>query len=483
MSRPSVVGATAMSGADVAVRYGVQLGIQVVLARLLAPADFGVVALLALILGVAAAFVDGGFSTALVQRRVIDPVDESTAFWFSLAAGVVLTAVVAALGVPLAGLYGLPVLAPLTAMLSLTVLAAAVAAVPLALLTRDLNFRAILAVTAASTLISGAVAIWLAVSGAGVWALAWQAVSASIVTAVGAWIVRPRWPGMRFSTRAARALWGYGGFVFAATLLDLSFQRLQSVVVGTVFGMTRLGYYNRAETTQQVPSALSSAILGRVSLPVFATMQDDVGRVRGAVSQSVRVLMVVNVPVMTGLAVVAGPAVRVLFGPGWEPAVPLLSILCLAAVVWPVHVMAINVLLALGRSRLVWRIDVVKKVAGVSLLAVGTLIGLHAVAWSQVAFSIVGLLINGRCLYREIGYTPAAQLRDCLPALGAGAVMAAVVVLADLGWNPTRPLVELGGLTVLGAGVYVGAVSIGRVAGWRDLLALLGELRREAFGR
>ena len=247
--KTKALSATLWSGADILMRQGLQFGISIALARLLSPEEFGTIALLYLFTGIASAFVDSGFSSALIQRQDITHTDESTVFWFNLAIGALVAISLWAAAPLIARFFVLPVLLPLTGLLALNIFLSALGSIHGTLLTKHLNFRVQMKIGAFSSLISGAIAITMAYYGYGVWALAAQTLAATILTTLLLWCLSPWRPALVFSKRSVRELFGFGGYMLASGLLDIIYNRAYTLLIGHFFGVKKLGFYNRADGT------------------------------------------------------------------------------------------------------------------------------------------------------------------------------------------------------------------------------------------
>ena len=257
---------------------------------------------------------------------------------------------------------------------------------------------------------------------------------------------------MTFSGSSFNSLMGFGGWIFAAGLLETIYQKGYTLLIGKYYGTYDLGIYNQADNTQQIPTSLLTSVISQVTFPLFASIADDAARLRRAVRLSVRSTMLITSPAMLGLAVLATPFVGEVFGEQWLPAAPLLQILCLTGLLWPLHVINLSVLKAQGHAKLNFRLEMIKKSLGVVLLVAGTFFGLTGIAWSRVLSSMLGLVINGYYTGKFLDYGAFDQARDYLPALVASVVMGVVVVLADH-W------IEIGGATELLILVAIGAAS------------------------
>jgi teichuronic acid exporter len=440
------------SSLDILVRQGLKFVVTVILARLLVPEDFGTVALLALFLGLGGLFVNGGFSAALIQKQDATHTDESTIFWFNIGAAFVVTLGLMALSPWLARYFELPVLRLLAMVMACNIFISAFGTIHTTLLTKQLNFKVLTIVGVLATVLSSGLAIYLARADYGVWALAWQALSATIFTTVLLWWFSSWRPLMTFSGSSFNSLMAFSGWVFASGLLDTIYQKGYTLLIGKYYGTYDLGIYNQADNTQQGPTSILTSVISRVTFPLFSSISDDPARLRRAVRLSLRSVMLITSPAMLGLAVLATPFIREVFGEQWLPAAPLLQILCLAGLLWPLHVINVHVLKAQGHAKLNFRLALIKKTLGVVLLIGGTFFGLTGIAWSRVLSSILGLFINGYYTGKFLDYGAFNQAKDYLPAIAASVMMGAVVILADR-W------IEIGGATELVILIVIGAVS------------------------
>lgn len=460
------------SGADIILRQAMQFLFTIALVRMLSPTDFGTVALLTLFTGIATAVVDGGFSAALIQNQRVDHVDESTVFWCNLVIGVVVAVAYCAIGPLVAIFYAQPVLSSLMSVMAVNVFLGALGTIHRTLLTKQLNFRLQMRVGLVSAVVSGCVAILMALNGYGVWALVAQIVTMTAVSTCLFWVWHPWRPAWVWSASSAQKLFGFGGYHLVSGVLDVVYAKFYTLVIGKLYSARELGYYNNADNTSQLPGAFLVGVLTRVALPMFSFAADDKSKLRRGVQLSVRGVILINAPAMFGMAALADPLVRVLFGAQWLPAVPSLRVLCLACILLPLHVINLNVLMAQGHSKLMLRLEVIKKVLGVVLTCIGALFGVLGVAWSQVIFSVLALFINAHYSKRFLQYGFVEQLLDFSPPLVVAGLMALVVYLVSQTWHAS-PAEKLVGLVILGGSLYFFATFVFRLKAVRDVAELI----------
>jgi O-antigen/teichoic acid export membrane protein len=455
------------SALEIASRYGVQFVVTIILARLLHPTDFGMVAMLLVFTVFAALLVDGGFGIALVQKQVPTENDETTAFLTSLATGILLAAVLWFSAPAIARFYSQPELTRLMRVLVLTLPLGAMAAVPNAVLTLRLDFRTRAVAEFIASLCSGVLAVALAWRGFGVWSLVWQSVAAAAMRALLLWIFSGWRPRGRFDTSAFRGMFRFGGYMLLANALNTVSVRLQSLLIGRVLDARSLGFYSLAQDTQQAPAQFMGGLLNRVGMPVFSTVADQPAKLAGALRLSLKLATFVFVPCMAGIALVAKPLIIVLYGAKWAPAAPVLSILALAVMLWPLHVLNLAAMSAAGRSELVFRLEIAKFLLSVPLVVFGSFHGILAVACAVLISGVFAVFINTAYSRILFGYGISAQLRDQAPTLILAAVAMGSAWLA-MQWV-TGDAASLVVAMCVGIVAYLSGAALANMHAWRNL--------------
>lgn len=471
-TRPSTVKAGAWSTIDVLLRQGAQFIVSVILARLLAPEDFGIIALLAFFTSLSIVFVQGGLSIALIQRQQTSHAEESAIFWWNLAASVVLGLAFIAAGPILATYFGQPVLRSLVFVAAAQLVLSAIGGVHTALLTRQMRFDLLTKAGIFASLISGAIAVLAAILHAGVWALALQVITMTLINSAALWFALGWRPTLHFRFGTIRELFGFGAWVSVGNVLDVVYTNGFALLIGKLHGVRELGYYNQASATQLLPSSALSTIVGRVSLPLLAANQDDPDALRKSLRLAIRGVMLVNLPAMTGLALLSDLVVEVLFGPRWMPAASILSILALGGILFPLHVINLQLVLARGQTAIFVRNEVIKKSLGIVCVVIGSLFGVVGLAWGQVVYSALGFIVNASAARRDLGYGPIQQLCDLAEITAITLFMAGAVYVAKASL-PTGPLVTLAACVISGAAIYATAGWFSGSQAFREPVALL----------
>lgn len=464
------------SSLEIAARYGVQFVVMVAMARLLMPEDFGLIAMLLVFTSVGAMFVDSGLGNALIQRQNNTPDDETTVFIFNIGASVVMAVLLVLLAPAIAYFFDQPELAELTKVMAVVLPLGALAAVPDALLTMKLNFKARAGAELIASLCSGFAGIALALQGFGVWSLAWQSIIAIAIRCLLLWRFSGWRPRGRYSSESFLALFGFGGYLLLTGLLNIIAVRIQTVLIGRLFDVRQLGYYTLAQNTQQAPVSLMGSLLNRMGLPIFSTIAHDRQKLVDAMRMSLRMSMFLFVPCMVGVALLAEPLITFLYGEDWMPAAPILSILALSSALWPIHVLNLAAISSLGKSKLLLRVEVVKQFATIGLIVAATPWGPTGIAWAVFCGSLLAVIVNTHYSMKLLGYGIFSQLAEQSSTFLLSAA-AALIAWAVMHW--TDPGAATMGIAILLAGLtYVLLAFLTRNAALSSLLSVLGALRQ-----
>ncbi len=459
--------AGAWNAVELLLRQGVQFVISIILARLLSPADFGIMALLAFFVGFGTAIVEGGFATALIQRQDTTREQESALFWMSVAWSGVLAVLLVLLSPMIARFFEEPVLAPLMWVVAAHVMIIGTGAVPVALITRALRFELMAKVALVAAVISGVVSIAAAALGAGVWALGLQLLTVTALHSGLIWFFSGWSPVARLRGTGAGGLLGFSSRVGLSHLVDHLYVQGFAVLVGKLHGVTALGLYNRAHATQYFASGTLGNIVRRLALPLFSARASDLVVLRDTFRRTVQLAMLVNIPVMAGLAVTSDLVILILFGAEWLPAAPILSVLAVAGIFWPLQVINSQLLLAINRPDLFWRVELIKKSVGIVLLLIGSAFGLMGLAWSQVLFSLFAHFFNGYFSGKHAGYGAFKQIRD-VAALAFICATISALLFAVRPFLDQRPFLLLVSMAALGTLGFAAAGFILRLAGFKE---------------
>lgn len=391
---------------------GVQFVFSIILARLLSPSDYGIIAMVTIFFAVAQSFVDSGFSNALVRKTDRVEEDLSTCFYFNIGVGIIAYIVLFLIAPLVANFYSQPILSPIIRITGLGVILNSLCVVQQALFTIKIDFKSQAKITLSATVISGIVGIILAYQGYGIWALVWQGVASSIVRMGLLWLMSKWRPRTGFSKSSFNYLFGYGSKLLASGLLDTIYNNIYPIVIGKFYNPAQLGNYSRALGWAQLPSANITSILQRVTFPVLSAIQDDTLRLQNSYRRLLKLSAFIVFPLMMGLAAIASPLIRVILTAKWDGCVLYLQILCFALMLYPIHAINLNLLQVKGRSDIFLRLEIIKKIIGVVILIITIPLGITAMCLGMVFSSIICLIVNTYYTSRFIDVGLLTQLKD-----------------------------------------------------------------------
>ena len=396
---------------------GVALISNFVLARLLSPDDYGCIGILAIFIIVANTFVVGGFAGALVQKKEPTDEDYSTVFFWNVVVAILLYVGLYFSAKYIAGFYKISLLQPVLQVQGAVLVINALSVVQLNKLRKELNFKSMSVVQLVATVVSVIVAVAMACYGYGVWSLVAQQLAASFVTTALLWYVSPWRPVLCFSLKSFKALFAYGAFLLFSDLLNSICENIQGLIIGRRYSVADMGFYSQARKMEEVPTITISHVVATVTFPVFAKLQNDKERLYWAVRRSLRLMNFVNFPLMILLMVVAEPLFIILFSEKWIDSVPYFRILCVAGLVNCLQSVNYQVTAAVGRSKALFKWNIVKRVVGLLLLFAGMYRGVEGVLWAVVAGFYFTFFVNALVASASTGYSLWEQVKDFLPFL------------------------------------------------------------------
>lgn len=434
--------------------YGVTFIIGIFMARLLSPSDYGITALPAVFMAVAATFVDAGFTSALIRKPEIDDNDLTTTFIYNAIVGLVCYALLFISSPWIADFYNTPVLKSLMRITALSFIFYPIGVPQTILLKRKLDFKTPARITVVVRLLSGAVGLTMAYTGYGIWALVISTLFSSIADTALKLVVVRWWPRGKWSKESFSYLWNYGNKMMASGLMNTMYSNITPVIVGKFFSTSDLGVYNRAHGYAVLPSQQIHSAVMAVSFPVLSKIQDDSERLLAIYRRMINTSTFVIFPIMMLLAALARPVIIVMITEKWIDSIILLQLLCFSLMWYPVHGINLNMLMVRGRSDLFLKLEIIKKILGITILCCSLPFGLVAFCGAQIVSSVLSLYVNTWYTEKFYNFGFLKQMKDILPTLVLGLVMFwGVILFIQLIDNLILQIV-LGGL--LGSTIYLG---------------------------
>ncbi len=432
---------------------GVAFIVQIVLARLLAPEVYGVIALVTVFTTILNVFVDSGFGNALIQKKDADELDFSTVFYFNIVICVLLYILMFALAPLIARFYQDLSLTPIIRVLSLTLVISGVKNVQQAYVSRTMQFKRFFFATLGGTIGAAVVGIAMAYCGYGVWALVAQQLFNAAVDTIILWLTVKWRPKRMFSFSRLRGLFSYGWKLLASSLVYTVYLDLEQLVIGKLYTTADLAQYNRGK---QFPSFIVSNIdssMDSVLLPVMSRKQDHADEVKAMTRRAMKTSTYVMAPLMMGLAFIGEPAVRLILTEKWLLCVPFLRVFCVTYMFYPVHTANLNALKAMGRSDLFLKLEVIKDVTGLVIILAAMPFGVMTMAYSMILISFISQVINSWPNKKLLNYSYLEQLKDILPGILLAVVMGCCIY--PIQWLGLPDVVTLLIQIMLGAIIYI----------------------------
>lgn len=448
--------------------------VSLILARLLMPAEMGLIGMIAIFMGVGTTLINGGLTTSLIRTSDPDQADYSTVFIFNLAGSILIYLLMFFLAPWVAEFYGEAKLTEITRLYCLIFIIGALSAVQTTRLHKSLDFKTETKASLVSSLLSAVVGISMAYAGFGVMSLVWMALVAAGVNTLMLWFTSGWKPSLVFSKEKFRTHFAFGNKMMFSGLLEIFYQNIYNILIGRFYNAAQLGFYNRADSLKGMPVGILGGILGKVTFPLFAEVKEDNIRLKNVYKQVMAMVLFVIAPILMTMAVLGEPLFRFLFTEKWLPAVPYFQILCLAGVLYPLHMYNLNILMVKGKSDLFLKLEIAKKVLLTLVIAVSGFYGIYGLLWGQVFTSVLSYFINSYFSGELIDYPVQEQLRDVSPVFVLATVMGVAVYAIDymlaLSHLPDLTRLITGGLT--GAFLYLVAARLIKISSLRTLFGI-----------
>lgn len=395
----------------------VQMVVSIIVARRLMPEDFGVMAILTFFTSVALTIVDSGFSQTLIRKREPSDSDYRSVFLFNVVVALVLYFVLWALAAPIARFYGHSVIRDVAPVLFLLLPINSLCVVQTVMFTREFRFKLLSNIVFFASLVSGVVAVAMAVAGCGIWALVAQRLLQMGIKAVAFWLIR-RWRvrgGVSLS--ALREMAPFSLRLLATDLIASIYNNVAQLFVGKIYSTASLGYYSQAQKLKDLAVISTVQSVQGVTYPALSKLSADEEKFSAGYERIVRLLSFVLFPAMLGLVAISSDMFMLLLGERWMPTVPYFRILALSGMVYPLAMVGYNVLKIKSDGRLVVRLEVVKRVVMTLVLCVTIPTGIEAVAWGMTVMAFVEFLLNSGFALRLMSFGVVRLAKALLPSL------------------------------------------------------------------
>lgn len=403
----------------------------IILARLLTPYDYGCIGMLMIFMVLAESMIDGGFGSALIQKKNPTQTDYSTIFFWNMGLSVVLYAVLFLSAPAIARFYGIPLLSNVLRVQGLVLFVYAFNIVQRNQLQKKLNFKVLSIVTILTSITALTVTVVMAYKGFGVWALVAQNILTALIPALVFWFYvkwRPQWV---FSWQSFRELFGFGFYMFLTQLLNQFGQQIQGLLIGRFYNASTMGYYSKANSTERLASTSISKVMSQVTYPLYAEAQDDKAMLGNMIKKITMTLSYVTFPLMFILLLCAEPLFTLLYSDRWAASVPYFQVLCIAGLAYSLQSVNYQSVAAIGKSKTMFVWTFIKRAVGILFVIAGLLFyGMKGLLVGMVVNTWFSYFINIWLVSKHIGYRWQSQMLDILPVFIASLLAAAVSYFA-----------------------------------------------------
>jgi len=452
----------------------VQFFIQIALARILTPTEYGTVGILYVFIAICMVFIDSGFSKALVQKKNRTPDDISTVFWFNILISLIAYIILFIVSPYIAQFYQITELTLLLRVLAISLILNALFSIPFTLYSIAMDFKSLTKINFVSAILSGALAYIMAIYNYGVWALVGLTVSRSIISLSLTWFMlkwRPIWV---FSKTSLKELFSFGSNLLVSSLLNVTVNKTYELVIPKTNSIQDLGFYTRGTQFTDSVYGIITSIFERVLLPGLTEVQDQIEVLTRHTRSIIKSSALVVIPIFLFLAVIAEPLIRLLIGEKWLPAVPIMQIFCFARLITIISSININLLYVLGRSDLVLKQQYSKIAVRIILLAAALKFGIVYIALAELASTIIHFSINTYYPGKIMKYGAQKQLLDMIPVF-AGAILMSlfiflIIYFIEIDW------LKLIVSTIIAFPIYFGFIRLFKVKELDELLIKLKAL-------
>lgn len=409
---------------------GVSFIVSLVLARLLAPEDYGVLSLITVFTTILNLFIDCGFKNALIQKENADQLDYSTVFFFNVIMGILLYLGMFAAAPAIAGFYEKEYMIPYIRIMSLTLVLGGINGIQQAVVAKRMQFKLFFYATLGGTLISAVVGIAMAYMGMGVWALIAQRLTNQAIDTVILWLT-VRWrPTFEFSFSRLKPMFNYGSKLLGSSILASFMTNLSGLLIGKVYTTDMLAYYDKGQNVPNLVVLNLQAAVQSVLFPVIATQQNQREQVKKILRRSLLTSAYCIFPCMMGIAACARPLIRILFTEKWIEMTPYLQLWCFVFAFYLIHTANLQVIQALGRSDIFLKIEIIKQILSFIGIIIGIRFGALAILFSVCVVTVISFYINAQPNKELVDYGCTEQLKDMLPIIILNFVMGVAVMFA-----------------------------------------------------
>lgn len=450
---------------------GITFIVSVILARILDPNVYGVVAIVTIFTNIINVFVDSGFGNALIQKKDADDIDFSSVFYFNVFVCLIMYGLMYIASPYIAKFYDIPILTPIVRIMSLTIVISGLKNIQQAYVSKHLLFKRFFFSTLGGTIAAGIVGITMAYLGFGVWALVVQALVNNAIDTLILWFTVKWRPKLIFSWTRLRSMLSFGFKLLIAHLLDTLYKNIRSLLIGKFYDEEALAFYNRGNQMPRLILTNTTTALDSILLPVMSKDQNELTKLKEVTRKVNSVSCYIVWPLLIGLAAVGTPFISVLLTDKWLPCVPFLQILSLSYLIWPIRTANLNAIKAIGRGDVILKLEIITKIISVAIIIISLPYGPLAIAYGELIYAPIHVLIEMYPNKKLLNYSIGEQIRDILPTALLSSVMATGVLL--VGRLQLSNIIILALQIIFGIAIYISLSVITRNKNFKYILSII----------
>ena len=458
------------SAVDSFLGNGITFLVGLVLARMLSPNEYGLIGITTIFITVFNAIIDSGFSSAVIRKKDVTDEDYNTMFLTNMLLSVLMF-VILYIGAPAISLFfNRPELIDLTRVMGVILIINALSITQNTVLIKRIDFKTKTKASIISAIFSGVIGIGMAFWGFGVWSLVGQQISKQLTNTICLWLYNKWWPNLKFNIQSFRYMWGFGSKLLISGLIDNIWNQLYQVVVGKFYSPSTLGQYSKANEYASIFSISLNTIVGRVTYPVLAEIQEDRERLVNAYRKIIKTTMFVTAICLLSVGAIAEPLIFCLIGPQWQQAASFLPLICLTMSLYPLNSINLNMLKVQGRSDIFLWLEIVKKLIAIGPICLGIFVDIYWMLAGSVVTGIIAFFLNSFYSGKMLGYSSWMQLIDIAPSYGVAFMIAISVYF--LKYLPFSYWVILPIQLIVGALVFLSVCKLTRSEEFQEIIGI-----------
>ena len=396
---------------------GINFGISIILARLLLPKEFGLIAMIGIFMGIGNTLMSAGLGQSLVRTKDANEEDFSTVFFYNLIGSILIYFIIFLAAPFIADFYDQQILINIIRVFSITFLINAFSMVQFTRLTIQMDFKTQMKVSVPSLIISGLCGVLMAYNNYGVWSLVYMSIIGALISTIQIWFWTKWKPVFVFNKEKFKYHFNFGYKLTLSAIIDIIFMNAYVLIIGKFFAPSQVGFYDRANNLKQFPVKNISNILHKVTFPLFAKIKDNDLKLKNIYKRIMKMVIFLIAPILIFMAVLAEPLFRFLLTEKWLPAVPYFQILCFNGILFPIHSYNLNILKVKGRTDLYLKVEIIKKIATIMVIVMTFKFGIYGLLYCSVFLSIIEFFINTHYTNKILNYSSFEQFKDLIPSI------------------------------------------------------------------